>query len=303
MNTSQLPVALFAYARPDHLRRCLDALRSNRVGLIYAFADGPRTPAHATPVAQVRQLLAAVDWCDLRLVARPTNIGLGANIRDGISTVLRGHPSVMVLEDDILLRPGAHRLAQEALATYNDNPAVMSLSLSTYPAIAAGMPPEGYFCPRFIPSGWVTTAEAWARFTGSVADMARNCRKRGLDLTAWGDDIVWQVRAARRRHLWYVGYVLTHWLHDGLSYIPTTPWAVNIGWDGSGENTNRSDRVAPHQALIPQPVCRPTPWPAVHCHAAAQALFQGYFRVKRRTPLQHLRHALGAWRRRLMPGS
>ena len=65
-----VPVILFAYARPDLLGRTLSCLRENRVPLIYAFSDGPRTADQAPAVARVRDLLRAVGWCDVVLRER-----------------------------------------------------------------------------------------------------------------------------------------------------------------------------------------------------------------------------------------
>ena len=59
MNT-MIPVILFIYARPDHLRRTLNCLQENQVPLIYAFSDGPRTPDKAPLVAQVREILRSI---------------------------------------------------------------------------------------------------------------------------------------------------------------------------------------------------------------------------------------------------
>lgn len=36
---TQIPIVLFAYARPDHLSRTLECLKINQVPLIYAFSD------------------------------------------------------------------------------------------------------------------------------------------------------------------------------------------------------------------------------------------------------------------------
>jgi hypothetical protein len=52
-----IPVALFAYARPDYLRKTLACLRENQVPLIYAFSDGPPAPDKALQVDQVREIL------------------------------------------------------------------------------------------------------------------------------------------------------------------------------------------------------------------------------------------------------
>jgi GT2 family glycosyltransferase len=63
--TPPIPVVLFAYARPDHLRRTLGCLRENQVPLIYVFSDGPRTLDKAPLVAQVREILRGIDWCEI----------------------------------------------------------------------------------------------------------------------------------------------------------------------------------------------------------------------------------------------
>ncbi|MEI6513512.1 MAG: sugar transferase, partial [bacterium] len=83
-----IPIILFAYNRPDHLRRTLDCLRENRVPLIYAFSDGPCTPDKAAAVAQVRDMLRAIDWCDVVLCERELNLGLGRSILAGVTEVL-----------------------------------------------------------------------------------------------------------------------------------------------------------------------------------------------------------------------
>ena len=77
--SSVVPIILFAYARPDHLRRTLACLRENRVPLIYAFSDGPRRPDKAPLVAQVREILRGIEWCEVVLCERGVNLGLGAD--------------------------------------------------------------------------------------------------------------------------------------------------------------------------------------------------------------------------------
>lgn len=63
--SATIPVILFAYSRPDHLRQTLDCLRDNNVPLIYVFSDGPRTPDKAPTVARVREMLRVIDRCEV----------------------------------------------------------------------------------------------------------------------------------------------------------------------------------------------------------------------------------------------
>ena len=104
-----IPVVLLAYARPVHLARVLACLRENAVPLLYAFADGAKGPADAAAVAEVRAMLRAVDWCEVRLTERAENFGLGKNVLTGVSEVAARHEAFVVWEDDLIAVPGPMR--------------------------------------------------------------------------------------------------------------------------------------------------------------------------------------------------
>ena len=86
-----IPVVVFAYNRPDSLAELLACLKRDAVPLIYAFSDGARHPGHAAGVAAVRGLLKSVDWCELVLVERRTNLGLGKSLVLGVTEVFDRH--------------------------------------------------------------------------------------------------------------------------------------------------------------------------------------------------------------------
>ena len=130
-----IPIALFAYARPDHLRRTLACLRDNRVPLIYAFCDGPKTPDKSPLVAAVRALLREVDWCQVLLIERDENWGLGRSILAGVTEVLSRHDACLVFEDDLICVPGSYDYLSAALLHYRDDPRVMSVTGWTHPRL------------------------------------------------------------------------------------------------------------------------------------------------------------------------
>jgi len=76
-NDDANPYYPLRHARPDHLRQTLDCLRENQVRLIYAFSDGPHTPDKAAAVGEVRNMLRTIDWFEVVLCERETNLGLG----------------------------------------------------------------------------------------------------------------------------------------------------------------------------------------------------------------------------------
>lgn len=60
-----IPIILFVYARPDHLRRTLECLKANHVPLINIFSDGPKTPDKEPAVKEVRKILTS-PLCGIR---------------------------------------------------------------------------------------------------------------------------------------------------------------------------------------------------------------------------------------------
>ena len=126
---NEIPVVLFAYARPAHLVRVLANMKENGVPLIEAFADGAKGAADAAAVAEVRAMLRAVDWCEVRLTEREENWGLGKNVLAAVSEVATRHEAWVGWEDDLIAVPGTYAWVCAALRAYAGEARVMSLSL------------------------------------------------------------------------------------------------------------------------------------------------------------------------------
>src|SRR4051812_16257462 len=113
------PIALFAYNRPEHTRRTLQALRSNDLAAqseLYIFSDAARTPAAAEPVGQVRALAAGVEgFKTVRVIARDENWGLARSIIDGVTRLCAEHGRAIVVEDDLVTSPYFLRFMNDAL--------------------------------------------------------------------------------------------------------------------------------------------------------------------------------------------
>ncbi|MEN9935460.1 MAG: hypothetical protein RLZZ387_2039 [Chloroflexota bacterium] len=259
---STIPVILFAYARPDLLRRTLDALRSNDVPLIYAFSDGPRTPDTAAAVDEVRRMLRGIDWCEVRLVERSENLGLGRSVRDGVTRVLAEHEAAIVVEDDLICVPGTYAWMCAALCAYRDNPGVMSVSAWTHPRITPrDIADQPYFDGRAECWIWGTWARAWQGMDRTARELVQACEERGIDPYRYGADLMEMARIELERNIWAVRWFYLHILNGGLCVRP--PWSMveHIGFDPRATNApsasgwnNASLRPAP-----PIPHVWPTP--------------------------------------------
>lgn len=257
---TMIPIILFAYARPDHLRQTLDCLKENQVPLIYAFSDGPLAPDKESAVAQVRKMLRAIDWCEVILCERETNLGLGRSILTGVTEVLDKHNSAIIFEDDLICVPGTYAYLCAALEQYQDNGRVMSITGWTHPLVTPGdVSIRPYFDGRAECWVWGTWARAWHGMEIDAKTLMEQCKDQGIDIYRYGADLVKMAKAELHQNIWAVRLLYLHILKKGLCLRP--PWSMveHIGFDDNATNT-KNESWAKNPQLKP---CPPIPahWP------------------------------------------
>jgi putative methyltransferase (TIGR04325 family) len=259
----KIPIILFTYARPDHLRRTLACLRDNRVPLIYAFSDGPREPDKVGMVEQVRKILHGIDWCDLVLCKREENWGLGRSILAGVTEVLAEHESCLVFEDDLICVPGTYDYLCAALRHYCDNPRVMSVTGWTHPRVTPeNVGDQPYFDGRAESLVWGTWARAWAGMNDRTAEhMMLTAEARGISRNTYGEDLPLMAKTELSRNIWAVRLLYHHIDQGGLCLRP--PWSLveHIGFDALATNAANPGQLAnpPLQPCPPMPSDWPVP--------------------------------------------
>src|SRR5437879_4595151 len=115
------PIALFAYNRPEHTRRTVEALRRNDLAAesdLFIFSDGAPTPEAAESVQKVRNYAGSIEgFRSVHIIARERNFGLAESIVGGVTKVCSEVGRVIVLEDDLVTSPHFLRFMNEALDT------------------------------------------------------------------------------------------------------------------------------------------------------------------------------------------
>ena len=240
--TVTIPVILFAYGRPVHLARALACLRENGVPLIHAFADGAKGTADATAVAETRALLHAVDWCEMRVVEREENLGLGRSVLAGVSEVAARHDAFMVWEDDLICVPGTYAWMGAALRHYANDSRVMSVTGWTHPRVRPADVGDGpYFDARAECWVWGAWARSWQGMNEETAwKKMLSAERRGVRRAAYGADLPKMARTAQSKNLWAVRWLYHHFQHDGLCLRP--PWSMveHRGFDAMATNAPAS---------------------------------------------------------------
>jgi hypothetical protein len=258
LSRDAIPVVLFAHARPVHLARALGCLQENRVPKLWVFADGARNAADAVAVAETRALLRRTNWCDITLIERASNLGLGHNVLSGVTEIAAQYDAFIVWEDDLICVPGTYDWMAAALRFYADNERVMSVTGWTHPRVAPAGQTKPYFDARPESWSWGAWSRSWRGMPEETAlEKMAALQRRGIDPAVCGADLPLQAAAETSRNLWACRWAYHHLQHDGLCLRP--PWSMvdHSGFDALATNAPESSGWH-HAALRAEP---PAPWP------------------------------------------
>lgn len=255
------PVALFAYRRPDHLRRTLDALQRNDLALstrLLIFCDGATGVVDQLAVDAVRRLAAAVTgFAGVEVVHQPRNLGLARSIISGVSAVTAVHGRVIVVEDDLVVSPHFLRFMNDALDRYADDARIASVNGYMYPLSRPA--PDLFFLRDADCWGWATWKRAWDVFDADGPRLLQRLETEGLaDFFDFDGGYPYmdmlRDQIAGRNNSWAVRWRASVILADMLSLFPGQSLVHNIGMDGSGEHCSASTVYDTHLRTAPVPL-------------------------------------------------
>ena len=247
------PIVLFAFQRPEHTRRTIEALQRNpeaRQSILWIFADGPRSGRDAEKVEETRRILRGVSgFGEIRLCEREENFGLTRSIRTGITQAIEEAGRVIVVEDDIVTAPSFLSYMNAALSRYEHMPLVQSISAHNLPhgkfAMPKGYEYDVYASPRPYVWGWGTWRDRWERVDWSMtgAERLRHDRseQRALDVAGKGPAKWVRMQCDGELNSWDIPWIFDHHIKGGLSIHPVYSYVENIGMDGTGVHCTPSD--------------------------------------------------------------
>jgi hypothetical protein len=248
------PIALFAYNRPDHLRRVISALRENAdapIADLFVFSDAPKTPADAANVDQVRHTAReAKGFRSVTVVAQTANLGVSRSVIGGVTDLVHRFGSVIVLEDDLLPGPHFLRYMNEGLTEYREDARVISIHGYTFPV--RGQLPEVFFLRGADCWGWATWKRGWDLFQADGTKLLGDLRSRGLTRAFDMDGCypytqMLEDQINGRNDSWAVRWYASAFLQGCLTLYPGRSQVQNIGADGSGSHISKTS-VYSHEA-------------------------------------------------------
>lgn len=247
------PVVVFAYNRPDHLRKTLDALARNPEAVstdVTVMVDGPKNKSGATLQAKVIAAAKAFDgsFKTLSVNASGQNKGLAASVIQGADSVLRKHGRVIVVEDDAVTADNFLRFMNDALDFYRDDPTVWSVGGYTVPVdLPENYPHEVIKTRRVSSYAWGTWLDRWEKTDWEVTDYKRFRKSASLrrGFNRWGNDRAGMLddQMNGRINSWAIRFDYSMFKNDMYNIVPAHSLVQTIGHDGSGTHSGDTDEA------------------------------------------------------------
>lgn len=249
-----LGIGVFVHARPEHTARVLESLRACAPSKIHVFSDGPSRDQDWERVEKVRGIVAAVDWCEVDLVAHERNLGLDGNIRYGVDRILASHPHGVFLEDDCLPTPRMLEYFRAGFERYEARREVMHLNAYSpfhRPVGDSGL--DAFASRRCLSWGWGTWRRAWeqARFDRNLVEEVLGSDELRGKVALGGRELLPRLLEKGADNHWDMYWTLSVLLAGGVCITPLKSLVRSIGFDGTGVNCRPTS--------LPQPLLEDRP--------------------------------------------
>ncbi len=264
------PIILFAYNRPEHTLRVLEALKCNalaKLSHLHIFVDGPKADASAQTIeqiAKVREVVKQERWCgSVEYHISEINIGCRDSIINGISEVLKESEAVIVLEDDIITSPHFLSYMNGALEYYKDMRSVFSISGWNYPENRLNLPEDYkydvYLSLRLLNWGWGTWRNRWEQVDWDKSFIKDFLSNKTLveAFNRAGDDMSTMLldEYEGKSDAWDIQFAYNHFKQGAYSIAPCVSYTQNIGLDGTGSHCGSTEKLNNDLSRCSSEVC------------------------------------------------
>ena len=242
------PVVLFVYNRLLHLQKTIDALQTNNEAassLLYIFSDASKNIEDQNAVSEVRQYLRKISgFSTVHIIERKENYGLARSIIKGVTEVCQEHGRVIVIEDDMVVSPYFLKFMNDALALYEHDEGVISISGYQYPVKADW--PETFFLKGADCWGWATWKRGWDLFEPDGRALLREITEQKLTYRfdfngSYPYTKMLKDQIKGRNNSWAIRWYASAFLKDKLTLYPGHSLVLNIGNDNTGTHCSTTN--------------------------------------------------------------
>jgi len=255
------PIVLFAYNRPVHIQKTLNALAANPLASeseLIIFSDAPKNQEAIEGVQAVRSLIKNIQgFKSVNIIERNKNFGLANSIIDGVTTIVNQYGRLIVLEDDLVTSPFFLTYMNGGLKLYENDDRVASIHSFIYPVKKEL--PDYFFLRGADCLGWATWKRSWDIFNPDSQFLLNEIKRQKLGkLFNFNDsyDYTGMLKAQSEGKVssWAIRWYASAFLADKYTLYPGTSFVNHIGFDGSGTNCDDNDIYKTELSDVYKPV-------------------------------------------------
>jgi hypothetical protein len=237
------PILLIVFNRPDHTAQVLNALKNNPLGcesVLHVFSDAPRGPQDEEAVRQVRDIIRqASGFKEIIVHESQSNMGCSKSVLSAIGHVLSLEDRCIIVEDDILVAPLFLEYMNKALAFYENDEKIFSVSAYRPEfKMPASYKEDTYVLGRSCVWGWGTWKKAWDKISVDPDEVKRGLSEPNIrkSFAEQGED--WLRTFEKDPEIWDLRVSYGLWKSGLYTVMPAQSLTWNIGRDGSGVHYN-----------------------------------------------------------------
>lgn len=252
------PIVIFAYNRPDHLRKTLTWLGQNELAdqsTLYIFCDGAKQNASEEQLAKVKaarqvahEVAVVPIFKAVHIIEREENFGLGTSVITGVTEIVNKYGKVIVLEDDLETSPYFLSYMNQCLDHYEARKSVFSISGLSRPHperfYPKDYPYDVYVSLTHHPTGWGTWADRWSQVDWEVKmlDVVKTqpAMIEAFRRIEYGDFDALMHQRATGKNVWSIRFAFAHFVNHAVSICPIVSYINHVGWDAEATNATAS---------------------------------------------------------------
>jgi hypothetical protein len=241
------PVVIFAYNRPIHFKKTLNALSSNPEAQftdLIIYSDGPKFHEDYILVEQVRAIAKESNgFKSITIKEQYSNRGLANSVINGVSEQLTKTNSIIVLEDDMIVSKNFLSFMNKNLGLYEKDENVASIHAYCYPIANL---PDLFFIRGADCWGWATWRRAWDEFEPDGSKLFNELIIRKLKfrfnlMGSYNYTGMLKRQIAGINDSWAIRWHASMFLLNKVTLYPGKSLVQNIGFDGTGTHFLQND--------------------------------------------------------------
>lgn len=248
----ETPVAFLIFKRPETTEKVFETIRKAKPTKLLVIADGPRANilGEAEKCYATREIIKRVDWdCEVLTNFSDENLGCKLRVSSGLDWVFENVEEAIILEDDCLPHPTFFNYCEELLEKYRNDNRIMVISGNNFQFGRTRTQDDYYFSRYTHWWGWATWRRAWQYYDVNMTswDKVKNegylkdILHEPSSVNYWFD--TFQSTYEGQIDTWDYAWLLTCWLQNGLSILPSKNLVSNIGFSSEGTHTLNPNTV------------------------------------------------------------